>query len=245
MLIAWARGKKGRDHKGYEDEIVSAVFGPLRYFQAQQCNKIFSEILLRLFQNSPGSRLTQSKVSKCDIKFWPNIATGGRIEPDITIELTHKDLSKTLLLIEAKWNSPQHDGQLQDQWYAAKMRRPDFNVLQIFLTRQPYSFEDMKVQDSDHRDKLVGITWSRLAYIVRGIKVGKQVSIWANDVIDFLSELGESPFVGFIEVLYKGGFRNMRWNAKWHFQPKLIRVSELGSFADWASASTSKNWKFK
>lgn len=245
MLIAWARGKKGRDHKGYEDEIVSAVFGPLRYFHSQQQNQIFNEILTRSFQNSPDSKLALSSVEKCEFEFWPNIVPEGRIEPDITINMTHKDGSKTLLIIEAKWNSIQHDGQLKSQWSAAKNRYSEFNVLHIYLTRQPHSFDEMNVDDSNHRNNLVSLTWSRLAYIFRNLKIDDQVIDWANDVVNFLSGLGESPFVGFIEVLNKGGFRNMRWHPIWHFQPKLIRVSELASFAEWTSASTVKNWHFK
>ena len=65
MLIAWGRGKKGRYYAGYEDEIVSAVFGHLSYFEAAQRNKVFQTILNHaLMTQQPVSlQIRKSKVA--------------------------------------------------------------------------------------------------------------------------------------------------------------------------------------
>jgi hypothetical protein len=243
MLIAWGRGKKGRDYAGYEDEIVSAVFGHLSYFEAAQRNKVFQTILNHAFNDSAASELANKKIKSCDIQFWPNIAKEGRIEPDILVELLNDDGSRSALLIEAKWNSGQHEGQLGHQWNAA--RKLYETVLHIYLTKDPHSFEKMKIEHLGHQDHLVNLTWSRLALVLLKIAKDRPIEKWAKDVGGFLSEVGEAAFIGFNHIADNHMGINEVLDKNWYFQPALMRISNSDDFVYWTSTVSIKAWKFK
>lgn len=249
MLIAWARGKKGRNQNGYEDEILSSVFGPLRYFQSEQQIIVIETILAQSFYESPAKVTANKKIDKCEIEFWPNIASKGRIEPDIRVLIRHVDKSETLLLIEAKWNAPQHEGQLHDQWVAAtKQENKSREVLHIYLTRKPHDFNDMKIkEDSAHKDCLVSLTWSRLANILRSLNYGTDAALinYVFDVQDFLTKEGHAPFCGISAVFHRHQLGNTDWNSKWTFQPLLIRVSNADCYEHVESIALKNKWQFK
>lgn len=238
MLIAWIRGKRGRYKKEYEDEIVSAVFGPLCYLPGPERGEVFRRILDKSFA------CALAQCEDCDIKFWPNLANRGRIEPDIVVELP-----STILLIEAKWNSPPSKNQLATQWDAAKERYPHQKVWHLFLTKQPYSMEEMTLDrgiGQDHSERLASMTWSQLAHIAQAIaktSPSRELTAWVGHMCEFLRGLGEAPFVGFLDVV----IAHRDWDAgyRWHFQPSLLHLSDLmNAYSDWTHLWAVPTWHF-
>lgn len=239
MLIAWARGKKGRDFGGYEDEILSAVFGPLLYFSNEIQGMLFQAVLDKAFEDTAQKQLVNKSIKDCSIEFWPNLADDGRIEPDIIVEIVHNDNSRSLLVIEAKWNSKQHEDQLSAQWVAAKKKYPKHSVLHIFLTQEPHSFEEMEKMWSStiegHKDNLVSLTWSRLANAIGNSGSNDLLlAAWVKDVREFLTKLGQGSFVGMHRIFENHHVFAEDWKMTWNFQPKLMRVTELlENYSDW------------
>ncbi|RYZ89797.1 MAG: hypothetical protein EOP06_08815 [Proteobacteria bacterium] len=240
MLLAWARGKKGRSHLGYEDEIVSSVFGPLRYMQTGTRVEIVRRILSHSF---PEIQLA-AVFTGCSIEFWPNLVSRGRIEPDISIVLTSQPpIDPILLLVEAKWNSPQHDGQLHDQWKAAKKRYPGYESFHIYLTKRPHSIEQMTNTDV-HGGRLASLTWSALVSMLKGFSSDDQAQNWIVDVKDFLAALGETSFDGFTSAPSTSPFIDAGIFPRWAFQPLLMRLADSSSYMQWIEMSKKENWTF-
>lgn len=241
MLIAWARGKR-RSRNEYEDEIVSAVFGPLRYLDEDLRGRIFRSMLKAAFSNAD-----ISSDAKCRLEFWPNLADEWILEPDIIVELTHPDpLGNHLLLIEAKWNSPPSKDQLVRQWRAAETKYPTHRLWHVFLTKRPQSRYDMVGNHEDPKN-LASLTWSRFASIVQSIAKEDagpaELKCWADDVCKFLRRLQCVPFVGLSVILAR--HRKLDLICRWHFQPMLLRLADLMFIhAIPAQAWSQQGWKF-
>ena len=232
MLNAWLRGKRRDRRCEYEDEIVSAIFGTVRYLPSPQRAKIFRAILNNAFEHSDRDVARIKKHETCRIELWQNLVTSGRIEPDIEVRLLcPASRTEDVILIEAKWNSPQSDKQLATQWQAAKRiyKNKEQTVWHIFMTKDSYGMEDMlgTLKEGEHSSHLANITWSRLAFILHEIKnTGTtELKSWAQDVCTFLGVLGQSRFEGFPSVVTK----HREWDAggKWYFRPALFRITEL------------------
>ncbi len=244
MLIAWAKGKRRSDVDGYEDEIVSAVFGPLRYFERRSRAIAFNAIINDAFRDIRTTNYLQEHASECNFSLWPNLADNGRIEPDITVEM-YKGTDLTLvLIIEAKWNSSLHLGQLRDQWLAAKKRYPNCEILHIFLAKKALTYEEMEAADEDHRSSLASMTWSQLASTLVDISDNNFLATWAEDVRDFFCSLTQAPFMGVGHPVKIHSLDSAMWTSPWTFHPGLLNLATLESYAQWNARVASSGWRF-
>ena len=228
MLVAWSRGKR-RSEKEYEDEILSAVFGPMLYMAPMQRIRLFHSIA-----ESCGAMIgCQDEFYDCHMEFWPNLAMEGRLEPDLLVTLKRNERSSVVLVFEAKWESPQSERQLISQWEAAKKNFNDIDVWHIFLTKRSCGYQEMlggKYSDEEHKRRLKNLTWSRLAGAVTILNELDGFREWQKQVAIFLSKLGHGPFVGISEVFVRNKYQSAIATDHamvWVFHPHLLRVKEL------------------
>ncbi len=218
MLIAGARGKLRRSRCRYEDEIVSAIFGPLLFASAADRTE-FVRNLVSCCGISDSIRFDQSEIS-----LWPNIQSTGRVEPDIVFKLFYEHHLEAVLLIEAKWNSPQHENQLAIQWAAAKNWYQTDKIWHAFLTQQLHTTDEMLQAGSanDHQGRLVNLTWRQVAVAAKRAKpMSAGMRTWSEYVGSFLSRNGNAAFVGF-GGLKLGQCPNAPLRQIWHFARSLI-----------------------
>ncbi|MHB8762645.1 MAG: hypothetical protein ACYC6J_09760 [Coriobacteriia bacterium] len=112
MMLEAAHRCKMMTLKLHEDEITSTVFGPLRYFPAQEIFSIFRDLLD--LPEGAGSEPVEEVV----FDFWPNLATdGGRVEPDLLIQFVGPKGPGLSVLVEVKWDTGRSSAcQLVAQW---------------------------------------------------------------------------------------------------------------------------------
>ena len=239
MLIAWANGKKRRNAPEYEDEIVSAIFGPLMCARTSDKVDVFKKIGLAC-----GISALNGGFDNCHIEFWPNIASSGRVEPDLLVTMKSKE-ETVMLLLEAKWDAEQGEDQLRKQWDCALARYGHRNgqIWHIYLTKAAHSLEEMVDVNASgsHRERIVNLTWARLAHTLEGIS---DLAEWGKSVSRFLSRLGHSPFVGFRTILARHETDlSIPPNDRWHFKAGLMRIPESAKRCGdtWATQS----WTFK
>ena len=103
--------KKSRRPYPHEDEVTSAVFGPLSILPADQVwlalSTIFQSELAAVFDRG---RLDSFRPDRVDFQFWP---TWKRLthmnvpnqEPDLVITVSDRSNTKFVFLIEVKWDS--------------------------------------------------------------------------------------------------------------------------------------------
>lgn len=226
MLYAWGHHKRRFEHGEYEDEIVSAVFGSLRYLTDSSRNRILKEIIDGAFgELSPLWKINE--VKSCSLVFWPNIAKIGRVEPDIEIDVKTSGGDK-VILIEAKWNSGlSGDDQLFTQWKHAN-ESYECDVWQIYLTKQPHSLEQMvgNNKNDGHTKCLANVTWSKIASCANSLKMTSGIDYgtktWVEDVYHFLDSLNQTPFDGFEDLL--AGVEQRMWLVSWQYHGILIDV---------------------
>lgn len=105
MLEAQLHGKLSKEQENLEDILTSNVFGSFKYFHVREGLLPF----LTMAKKPDGTKIPDSlwETVSASYRFWPKIEeTGCRgCEPDVLIELDHRDEGKSLILIEAKYLS--------------------------------------------------------------------------------------------------------------------------------------------
>src|SRR5690606_59801 len=105
---------------------------------------------------------------------------------------------QTLVMIEAKWNSPQGKDQLATQYKnACSSRRHAARIFHLYLTRRSQGMREMLGDvDAENGHSLRNVTWARL---FQPPKRGQSMywGRWVEDNISFLAKLGEQRFTGF------------------------------------------------
>lgn len=236
MLVAWAKGKR-RSKREYEDEVVSAIFGPLLFASEHERYLIFKQILI-----SCGIKVPEIQAkSRCELKFWPNIAKRGRVEPDLVVKFSPaSDVRELLVVFEAKWDSglsARRDSyesirplnQLGIQWEEARRFYHEAEIQHIYLAKNNLSDQEEKELDPGHRDCLKMLTWMGLADSIHSIKlrVGRDacfISNWADVVGGFLGRLGYVPFSGVRSVVGRECFPSSH---RWSFESPLMGIDGL------------------
>ena len=245
MLVAWARGKKSGEHLGYEDEIVSAVFGPLRYFPEEMQGEFFRRLIALYFPEAAAWPAAEGGTNSCRLEFWPNLSAAGRVEPDIVVHFSTRTARRVTLVIEAKWKAPLHEGQLDDQWNHALATCGDSHVLHLFLAREVGQFPSEAPSEARRRACSANATWSSFAYLIDDVPrwAGKCMEIWAEDVRRFLRSRGHQAFHGFgaaANPTRDAGFSRNRYV----FQPRLIDPDRLCRAWPGSRNHESTRWKF-
>ncbi len=91
-----------------EDVLTSHVFGLFRYFDA---TATLSELLGRA-RNTLGERLDLPGIRRMEVFLWPTIVVGSFTrQPDAALRLTHEDGSRSLIVVEAKYESGPSDAE--------------------------------------------------------------------------------------------------------------------------------------
>lgn len=195
-----AKHRKDRHLKLFEDEITSIVFGPLIYMSPEDVWGLFREWLP--FKTD----LWPSGISNSmELSFWPNIATEGRIEPDMLLRFKRNGELLLTILIEIKWDSPisSHD-ELLKQWEALgdKEKKSAFHIYLVKNTGRgnrevARSLENSR--DETWRERLVCIGWRSLIETLQfeNQKFGRTINLWAEGIIAFLGRRGQTTFTGF------------------------------------------------
>lgn len=245
MLIAWTSGKKRSKAREYEDEIVSAIFGPLLCAPPTQRGEVFRQIIKSHVPDLPVA-------DGCTITFWPNLTERGRIEPDMVVVLKSAGEKDTVLIIEAKWGAGQSDNQLSKQWQAAQERYHDQSLWHIFLTKQSHNIQEMlgnNRPNEGHSTRLISLTWHSLAYMLMAVSKSKELTDlreWSTHACKFLHNLGQAPFVGVLSVVDEHRDWESSSDVHWHFQPKLIRTAQmLKMYQDWVPVWLINSWNFQ
>lgn len=179
--------------------MLSLILGPMEYMDNRQRIFVIKEILEILEVNPP---IDPNKVKNSSINFWPNIAKFGRNEPDILITLNHGEVNY-VILIEAKWDSPQGADQLKNQWKWVNNKFIGHDFWHIYLTKKPHSLHEMinPSENNHHASRLKSLTWAKLGHAL--LKAGPRIgsfSEWPSHVQMILNRYGMTPFTGFTPI---------------------------------------------
>ena len=245
MIDAWIHGKIRRSDSVYEDEVVSATIGHLQYFPNKLRARIFKRLLNKGFVKLSDDFINANS-SKCIIELWPNIATEGRVEPDVIVTMTpdgaQDGARQVVIVIEAKWNSGQGQGQLTEQWKSAKGKYKGSQIYHLFLTRSYQYREEMLgsgthgelTEKQDHAESLASVTWSQFvqcieeeAQTTKKTRTANESGfrLWSENISRLFSMIGSAPFQGFTGVKKN---RPVNANARWYFRSRLIRPPICG-----------------
>lgn len=185
---------KNREHTPFEDCLVSAVFGPLRYMSAE-AGWLGTETLLGLAPE-------EIACDRFDISFWPP-ADVGRVEADMVITAAFAGRERKLI-IEVKWNAALGPDQLlrQSQGYGGDWRT-NFEhhalVRQVGLAAVKAYIEDQPLGSPIHR--LSTATWREAVERLAGLRaragVADGLKRWADGCCRMIRAFGERDFTGF------------------------------------------------
>lgn len=223
MLIA-AQHKKDRNiHRLVEDEVTSAVFGPLVFMDVIDIWALFSEWL-----PIPSTLLPPKPPADVKLEFWKNLRNRGRVEPDFVCRFMN-DMGETLLsfMFEVKWNAGlSGDRELVNQWSALSSAEKE-RTIHIYLVKRTAGgekaienslLEKVKFRKEDWRARLFCVGWRSLIATLRFNRphFSPAMNLWADATLMFFRRCGLIIFTGFqwlekeeTVVIPKG---NMFWN---------------------------------
>jgi hypothetical protein len=146
------------------------------------------------------------------LSFWPSRSgKGGRVEPDLQVDLEWSSGQKCLLLVELKWRaSLSGDNQLHRQWQEYLEEEERQQAFHLFIA--PETSEALKARDSEQGDvwqgRLLAISWFDILSLLHNMMRKSDANFlalrpWMREVIDLLDKLGIRPFKGF------NGLRNL------------------------------------
>jgi len=175
-----------------EDEITSTVFGPLRYFQAEEVWKFFESLLK---PNLKEIKLWPKKVEPLtvDFKFWPTLKKlDTKKTPDLIIEFSSNGKLIIQLIIEVKWGkngcqsstqeSTKAPSQLAEQWGHLKCekRKRSIHIYlawsksklkkefdHMFDPKKGLEFSKFDFSKKEWQKRLVGMTWGEMVYYIQ------------------------------------------------------------------------------
>jgi len=216
--------KPGSKFNGfYEDEITSAVFGPLSYMSAGD----IWEILVNLFRDRfDHDNWPDQCPDVIDMKFWPSYkpTRDKEVIPDLIIDLKYRNIKFPIfrIIIEVKWQSGAskfEDGipvQLQEQWAACAEDCESSKSIHIYLVLDEYSarkeinkiFEEtsskqwskLRFGKDEWKNNLHILTWAQIAMTLEDVQWGENLKSWSDDVVGFLDQLVFPRFTGFYEL---------------------------------------------
>lgn len=190
-------GKEGNVHE--EDEITSAVLGPLDFLADEDVFFFWTKLL-----GSVGHSefFPTTRPLSIEMKMWDRRTTkDGVVEPDVVVEMAWPDDRRTLL-IEMKWHSPlSGEDQLHRQWnfYLKKQERE--KGLHLVIAPDVAAGSKAKNEKDVWHGKLVLIQWLRVRSVLGGLKNSKTaIGRWAMHADFFLERLHVRRFGGFGEL---------------------------------------------
>jgi len=169
MFEAWIRGKNNNP----EDVLTSHVFGTLKYFEPEDILGPFLRKAFNPYTNKSLDLPTITKFGKFKNEttplFWKFIQQPGcgGCEPDVLIDFVHENQTRSLILIEVKYESlkssqadeksPMANDQLAKYWenLALLGQELDAKPILIYLTAH-YSCPDEEIEESQKELLLKG-----------------------------------------------------------------------------------------
>jgi hypothetical protein len=183
-----------------EDEITSAVFGPLAFMEPAACFRICA-VLLR--QGARQAELPTAPPGTATVRFWP---PGASVEPDLLVEFDWPDGQQCRFLIELKWRAglSGHD-QLHKQWRAFAPDPESLHTWHLLIAHgagrtisRVADPADGDIWTRNGQRRLVGIDWKNVRDALAICRHGApHVSTWANLALEFLDRVGVHRFDGF------------------------------------------------
>lgn len=191
-------GKEGNVHE--EDEITSAVLGPLDFLADEDVFLFWTKLLgseghSDFFPTTPPRSI--------EMKMWNRRTAldGGSVEPDVVVEMAWPDDRRTLL-IEMKWRAGlSGDDQLQRQWNFYLEHQEREKGLHLLIAPDVAAGVEAKNDDDVWHGKLVLIQWLKIRSVLGGLKNSKTaIGRWAMHADFFLERLHVLRFGGFGEL---------------------------------------------
>lgn len=190
-------GKEGNVHE--EDEITSAVLGPLDFLADEDVFLFWTKLL-----GSVGHSefFPTTRPLSIDMKMWNRRTTmDGVVEPDVVVEMEWPDDRRTLL-IEMKWHAPlSGEDQLHRQWSFYLEQQERDKGLHLLIAPDIAAGLKAKNKKDVWQGKLVLIQWLKIRSILGGLKKSeKAIGRWANHADYFLERIGVQRFDGFSQL---------------------------------------------
>lgn len=192
-----------------EDEITSAIIGPMDFMMPDEILRFWSELFIIKFRHDVFGDLSKRPLEKLEVKLWPSkiYRDGGirrSVEPDATIEFIWPNNTRILLLIEFKWRALlSKEDQLHRQWNRYLTEKEQAHAFHLFIA--PVVAEGASARNSElgdiWGDQLILITWETFRIALNTIKKNDRdttsLGRWSTVADRFLQKIGIETFGGF------------------------------------------------
>lgn len=191
-----------------EDEIISTVIGPMDFMSASEVLGIWKAILA---WNESVIEFPEGEPAGVKVFLWPNENNNGdrtNSQPDAKITFEWSDGQSLILILEAKWDAPLGENQLENQWNDFNCKP---NTHHVFvgktLTTENVKREIEKYNRSKSApNQLISLTWMKIRQSLNEFSKmeGNSASRYAKYVECFLGAAGISRFNGFNTIKTPG-----------------------------------------
>ncbi|MCL4759959.1 MAG: hypothetical protein KJZ96_16610 [Rhodocyclaceae bacterium] len=216
MLHATVKGKSalherylGRRDEGErrvheEDEITSAIFGPLDFMAPGEVARFWHSVLR---VSGKGSFFPDGAPEITEVQLWSRRpARSARfVEPDAVVRLRWPGGEQRVLLVELKWRAPlSGEDQLHHQWNEYLTAEERECALHLFIAPETSAAPAPASEGADvwlvnDEVRLLPVTWLRIrGALAEYCRENSALGRWASAVDGFLDKLKMRRFSGFI-----------------------------------------------
>lgn len=176
-----------------EDEITSLIMGPLAFLSPAAIGAFWSALIqLR----HPCNDLPLGAPTHAAMHFWPR---RGAIEPDMRVDLSWGDISRTLL-VEFKWRAGlSGEYQLHDQWEKYLYPEEKDHAYHLFIGPDTTAgIAAMSLRDP-WEGRLLLRSWFDVLTCASSIRGESELELkrWIEQVVECFKLLNIRPFQGF------------------------------------------------
>lgn len=233
-------------HHKFEDPIISIVFGPLHYIPAHEALAFFSKVFedqQAQFDAISSSIMFWKKMYKnteayVEPQRWAALYERGivknHVEPDLLIEFPNsQDEVRRRYLIEAKWDSPEGDHELEKQW-GILTDEIQSSTVHVFLAKS--------IPKKLSREEVKTCTWHRFAVELKAFflpSLSPQFRQWQSRTVEFLNAVDSQihTFSGFSELSYTA---SSQWTPR-YFDTSVITKYVNQQYQEKDMPATSAN----
>jgi hypothetical protein len=244
MLAAQLMNKLTRREEDLEDLLTSNVFGSIKYVPIEEG----LIPLLSAVEDSNGNNVFEdlSHILKVDYSFWPYLKEERCIgcEPDVLIQIKHKNGAQIIILVEAKYKSGKSSEATDDDDKPYDQLGREWDNLLVFARNKSaipyllyvtadfgYPGEDIEKSYREFKEKrgakidIVWISWRKLPVIFCESK---------HDIIKDLVEILRRQWLIFFEgISAPEDFKSI----KWQFQKPHQKLN-------WSFDVPTIHWKY-
>lgn len=239
MLAAQLRGKLTRKEEDLEDLLTSNVFGSIKYTPNEK--GLIPLLSAAEDENGLNPLIRLPNISDVTYEFWPylNDRKGNAREPDVLIHITHETKQRTIILVEAKYQSGKSseadegsriNDQLASEWDILITKETDAKPYLLYITAD-FSYPNKDIEDAQYefakkrngKLDIVWISWRKLPTVLNDNEP------MLKDLIEVLRKQGLTFFEG-IEIPSID-------RIPWTFQKNTLNFN-------WKLNSPEFNWRF-